>query len=180
MTQPENASGLSSVKGFELDLQANLSFLPSPFDGIVIGVNYSRMNSKTFFPFLEVRTNPNPPFNAIYVDTLRENRMPGQPDYMGNFIIGYDKGGFNGRVSMQFQGSSLLTVGRRPEEDGYRDASFRVDIALQQRLTDMVRIYLNINNITNEADAAYFGIQSFPEKTEYYGWTVDLGMRLTF
>ncbi len=180
LTQPENASGLSFVEGFELDLQANLSFLPSPFDGIVIGANYSRMNSKTFFPFLVVKPNPNPPFNVTYVDTTRENRMPGQADYIGNFIIGYDKGGFNGRVSVRFQGSSLSTVGRRPEEDGYVDASFRVDIALQQKITDMIRVYLNFNNITNETDASYYGIQSFTQRNEYYGWTADLGIKLRF
>lgn len=180
LTQPENAPGLSFVKGVELDLQANLSFLPSPFDGIVIGVNYSRMNSKTFFPFLVVKTNPKPPFNSVYVDTMRENRMPGQADYIGNFVIGYSKGGFNGRVSMRLQGSSLSTVGRRPEEDGYVDASFRVDIALQQKITNMFRVYLNFNNITNEKDASYYGIQSFTERNEYYGWTADLGVRIIF
>ena len=180
LTQPENASGLSFVKGFELDLQANLSFLPSPFDGIVIGANYSRMNSKTFFPFLVVKPNPNPPYNVTYVDTMRENRMPGQADYIGNFVIGYDKDGFNGRVSMRFQGSSLSTVGRRPEEDGYVDASFRVDIALQQKITNMIRVYLNFNNITNETDASYYGIQSFTQRNEYYGWTADIGIKLKF
>lgn len=180
LTQPENAAGLSFVKGFELDLQANLSFLPKPFDGIVIGANYSRMNSKTFFPFLIVKPNPNPPFNVMYVDTMRENRMPGQADYIGNFVIGYDKGGFNGRVSIRFQGSSLSKVGRRPEEDGYVDASFRVDIAVQQKITDIIRIYLNFNNITNETDASYFGIQRFTERNEYYGWTADFGVRIKF
>lgn len=180
LTQPENAPGLSFVKGIELDLSVNLSFLPGPFDGIVIGANYSRMNSKTFFPFLVVEQNPKPPFNAIYVDTARENRMPEQPDYIGNFIIGYDKDGFNGRISLRLQGSSLSTVGRRPEEDGYVDASFRVDIALQQKITNMFRVFLNLNNITNETDASYYGIQSFPERNEYYGWTADLGVRMIF
>jgi len=54
LTQPINAEGISKVKGIELELQTNLSLLPSPLDGIVLDANMSLISSETFFPFFEI------------------------------------------------------------------------------------------------------------------------------
>jgi len=49
-------SGRSTVKGFELDFQTNLRFLPQPFKGILFNINYARLFSTTESFFLTSET----------------------------------------------------------------------------------------------------------------------------
>lgn len=181
LTEPVNAEGTSIVKGFELELQTNFRYLPKPFDGIVLYMNFSRMFSQTEFPFFEIgERSPLPPFTPTIIDTVRLGRMPGQVDYVGNFSIGYEKGGFSGRVSLVVQGPSLQFVGTRPELDGFTDSYVRWDMVVRQKFGDHLSVYLNVNNLTNYSEGAYLGSASFPTREEYYGWSADLGVRYIF
>ena len=49
LTSPVNSEEETVVKGFEVELQTNLKTLPNPWDGVVLGLNYSHITSKTFF-----------------------------------------------------------------------------------------------------------------------------------
>jgi TonB-dependent receptor len=178
LTQPVNAELPSEVKGIEFDLQANLTLLPSPFDGIVFSANLSLMESKTYFPYFAIGPRSTaPPFKATIIDTVREGSMPGQADYLGNFSIGYEKGDFSGRISLVFQGKSLSFVGPRAELDGYTDRMIRWDLAFQQKLFSGLSVYMNVNNITNSPDRSFLGIQSFTTNEEYFGWSADIGIK---
>jgi outer membrane receptor protein involved in Fe transport len=106
--------------------------------------------------------------------------MPGQADHLANLALGYEKGGFTGRISMVYQGSSLSFVGQRAELDGYTDAFLRLDLALQQKLTPTISMFLNVNNVTSRPEASYLGIRDFPTAEEYFGLTADVGVRVSF
>ncbi len=181
LTQPVNAEDPSTVYGIEIDLQANLALLPSPFNGLIFGANLSLMKSKTYFPFYEVGPrSPLPPYAPTIIDTVRAGNMPGQADYIGNLQIGYEKSGFSGRLSLVFQGKSLSFVGTRPELDGYTDKSIRWDLALQQKVYGELSLYLDANNLTNVPDKAFLGNELYPTSEEYYGWSMDLGVKYKF
>lgn len=178
LTKPENSKYETKVYGLEFEVQTNLRFLPSPFDGIVLSANYSYIHSKTHFPFLKVGPrNPLPPFNFTFIDTAREARMPGQANHLANFTFGYEKGKFSGRISMIYQGDALMTIGTRAELDGYSDAFIRWDLALQYKLMPKLAVTFNMNNLTNLPEGAFLGIAAFPTREEYFGWTADLGIR---
>lgn len=178
LTQPVNAELPSEVKGIEFDLQANLTLLPSPFDGIVFSANFSLMKSKTYFPYFAIGPRSTlPPYKAIIIDTVREGNMPGQADYLGNFSIGYEKGDFSGRISLVFQGKSLSFVGPRAELDGYTDRMMRWDLAVQQKLFSGFSVYINVNNVINSPDRSFLGVQSFTTNEEYFGWSTDIGIK---
>jgi TonB-dependent receptor len=179
LTEPVNSEGETTVKGFELELQTNLKFLPSPFNGIVLYGNYARINSETFYPFFDVVRLP-PTFQLVTIDTVRAGVMPGQADYIANLSIGYEKGGFSGRVSLITQGESLQFVGTRSELDGYEDGFTRWDIAVQQEIGRGISLFLNFNNVTAQAEGAYLGSRLFPTRTEFFGWTGDIGVRYKF
>ncbi|HSQ75891.1 MAG TPA: TonB-dependent receptor, partial [Bacteroidota bacterium] len=180
LTEPVNGDE-SKVWGIEVDLQTNLRNLPSPFDGFVINANYSYIKSETFFPFFEIGPrSPDPPYRPIIIDTFRKGTLPGQAEHIGNLSLGYEKGGFSGRVSVTYQGKSLLTVGSRSELDGYTESSLRLDAALSQRISSMFSIYAELNNLTNQAEQAYLGEIIYPTNEEFFGWTADLGVRITF
>ena len=68
---------------------------------------------------------------------------------MANVSVGYEKGGFSGRLSVQYLEKSLFTVGNRAELDGFTDDSIRWDLALSQRFSQGLNVFLNANNLSN-------------------------------
>ena len=183
ITQPVNAEKPSEVKGIEIDVQSNLALLPSPWDGIVFSANLSLMNSTTYYPLLNVtyKNIPIPPYvETIISNTERKGNMPEQANYIGNLAVGYEKGGFSGRVSVNFQGKSLAVIGQSAEFDGYTDASIRWDLTMQQKIFRNVALYIDANNLTNIPDRSFLGNERFPTTIEYYGWTADLGIKYKF
>ncbi len=178
--QPENVEEVSDIYGFEVELQTNLRSFPSPFDGIVLYVNYSYISSKTFYPFLAVTTGPPPFFFPTFTDTLREAPMIGQADHIANFSIGYEKGGFSGRLSMIYQGAILRNVNLREELDQYDNDFVRWDIAMQQQVFKGISLFLNMNNISNRPESTFLWKETFPTSREFFGWTGALGIRYKF
>lgn len=180
LTEPVNGDE-SNVWGVEIEIQTNLRNLPSPFDGFVINANYAYIHSETYFPFFEIGPrSPDPPYRPILINTFRKGTLPGQAEHIGNLSLGYEKGGFSGRVSMTYQGRSLLVVGVREELDGYTDTTIRWDATVSQRISPAVSIFLDLNNITNTAEQAYLGEKIYPTNEEFFGWTADLGIRVQF
>jgi TonB-dependent receptor len=178
LIQPVNAADPSTVYGGELEIQANMTLLPSPFDGIIISGNLAVMKSKTLYPRFQVTNQiiPRPPFFILsIVDTVREAPMPGQADLMGNFTVGYERGGFSGRLSLGYQGKSLAIVGTRPETDGYTNAYYRWDVAMQQKLFYGISLFFNVSNITAVSDKS--SNQRYLTAEQYNGWGAELGVR---
>ncbi len=178
--QPENVGGTTKVKGFEVELQTNLKSLPSPLDGVVIYANYSHVTSKTFYPFFLVEHGGPPFFEEIPIDTLRAAPMIGQADHIVNFSIGYEKGGFSGRVSMIYQGEILTNVDLREELDEYDNDFLRWDITMQQKIFEGVSLFLNLNNISDRSEGTFLWKEGYPTSEEFFGWTADMGIRYKF
>jgi TonB-dependent receptor len=178
--QPENVEGITDVYGLEVELQTNLRSLPSPFDGIVLYANYSYISSKTFYPFLAVENGPPPFFRAIFTDTLREAPMIGQADHIANFSIGYEKGGFSGRLSMIYQGAILRNVNLREELDQYDNDFVRWDIAILQQVYKGLSVFLYLNNISDRPESTFLWKEIYPTGQQFFGWTGDLGIRYKF
>lgn len=180
--RPVNAELAAEAYGLEFDLQANLTFLPKPFDGIVVSTNYSYIKAEAVYPFFQVgpERSPEPPFQPVVIDTFRVGRVPGQAEQIFNLSLGYEKKGFSGRLSLVYQGESLGTVGRRPEQDGFTDAFERWDLQVQQKIGKSgFAIMFNLNNISNTPQKTSVGL-GFPTREEYFGWTGDIGVRYSF
>ncbi len=180
LIEPVNNNSTTTVRGFEIEWQANLAFMPPPFNGLVFYANYARIFSETRYPRTIVERQTEPPFRIVQVDTFRVGRMPSQASHIANFSLGYDLKGFSGRISMLYQGASLTTVGDRFEVDGFTEAYIRFDASLKQRLSPQLSLFLNLNNLTDRPDRSFQNTAGFPTAQEYYGWSVDLGAQLKF
>lgn len=179
LNQPENNPFLTTVRGFEVEWQTNFRWLPRPLDGIVINANYSHIWSKTNFPRSFVLSERIPVFPFLrtsVVDTFRTGDMPDQSDDIANLAFGYDKGPLSARLSLLYQGKTLAIVGERPELDGFTADLLRMDLSLKYRLFKNFDLFFNWNNITNEPDEAFQSRTDFLTASEYYGWTMDLGV----
>ncbi|NND34376.1 MAG: TonB-dependent receptor [Saprospiraceae bacterium] len=196
VTEPRNIQGLSTVRGVEFDFQTNLTSLNNFLRGVVFGANLTLSSSKTFYPLFSVETvyvGPPTFFETIITDTVRQGNIVGQANVLANINLGYEKGGFSGRISMIHQsdalspgnpgiGSADSGVGTTVERDFYDQASYRFDVAIKQKVDKKGRwtILLNLNNVTNTPERSFLGIVDRLRDEEFYGMTVDLGLVFKF
>jgi outer membrane receptor protein involved in Fe transport len=129
VTQPENNVNDTKVRGLEIEWQTNFTWLPSPFDGIVLNANYSLIRTETRYPISLLRRTGL--FSQVRIDTFRTGSMPDQSDDIANVAVGYDKDWFMVRLSWLYQGRTLSNVGAREEIDGYTDALQRWDMMVK-------------------------------------------------
>lgn len=180
---PENSRNLATVKGMELDLQTNFRMLPAPFDGIILNLNYSIMDSRTQFPYQVkrdslIRSVPIKIYRTVYVDSARTSRMPGQANQIANATIGFERGPFSARISATYQGDVLREVGDGPELDGFTKEFLRWDMTVQYKIWSNVGITFDLNNLSSLQEGSYLGFNSSATREEYYGWTADLGLKI--
>jgi hypothetical protein len=178
--QPENIKNDTKVYGLESEIQTNFTFLPSPLDGIVLNINFSRIFSETFIPYNINRRNPLPPFTVTSIDTVRKITMPGQSDMIANITLGYEKGSFSFRLAYVFQSNALAIIGDTPEVDGYTSEYNRWDLAFKYKFKWNLSLLLNFNNMSNSPDRSFTSTESLPTEEKYFGWTMDFGVKYEF
>jgi TonB-dependent receptor len=161
--QPRNGES-ATVTGFEVAFQRQLDFLASPFDGLGLYANYTFTDSEAEFPGREGAAAS----------------LPGQSRHVGNLALSYEKGGFLGRVALNFHGKYIDEVGEASGEDRYYDNHTQLDITASQALTRNVRLFAELLNLTNEPLRYYRGVPDRPDQEEYYRWWVSAGIKLDF
>lgn len=180
VSYPENLTNETTVDGWEFELQTNLSFLPSPFNGILLYANYSIIHSETNYPYTTYKTrylNKAPWVVTTATDTTRIGRMIGQANQIANLTIGYEKAGFSTRLSMIYQGDALRGIGISEATNELDDASVRWDLVVQQYILKELSIILQINNITSQKEKTFIRYKDFATRTQDYGMTLDLGIQ---
>lgn len=174
-----NSPYLAYVKGIEFDFQTRFWYLPLGLDGIVLGINYTMIESEATYPLRDDVTDysTKPPVTTTF-DTTRVGRLIYQPNDVLNAYIGYELKGFSARLSFLFQGNSVSYIGAFPEQDGYTRDYFRIDASVRQTLPWFgSEIYLDINNLNNETNSsAQLSIDGFTN-VKHYGLTANLGVR---
>ncbi|MDG5766357.1 TonB-dependent receptor [Balneolales bacterium ANBcel1] len=182
--------------GVELDWQTNLWYLPGVLQGIVLNLNYTRIFSDTKYTYFrrdQVCNNcdddgnllPGERFRTydnIQVAQTREGRMVDQPAHLANVTVGYDYKGFSTRVSYLYQSDRANSVdATTPVFDTFTGEYSRIDMSVRQKLQMGLEFYVHLNNLLNTADRNFQGsVGGDPTYIEYYGTTVDIGMRYRF
>ena len=170
----------TKVWGFELDMQSHLGFLPGFFKNFVLNANYSRILSETRYPAFRLERGtsfPPPPPIPVFYEVKRE--LTGQTDYTGNVSLGYDSGGFSGRLSLYFQGPRLASISQFPYLDTYYKSFTRLDISLKQQLTSNLALFVFINNLTDMVEGTEYHSLPLDRGGTIYGYTIDFGLRVT-
>jgi len=174
-----NTPYISKVKGIEVDLQTRLWYLPNPFNGIVLGINYTHIKSEATYPWRDARTTyiGRTAVTAVF-DSSRSGRLINQPNDILNAYVGYDYLGFSTRLSFLFQGNSVSYVGNFGEQDGFTRDYFRIDASVRQILPWYgIEVYLDLNNLNSESNkSAQQSIGGFTSEN-FYGLTANLGVR---
>jgi len=184
---PKNNPERTYINGFEVEMQTNFHYLPSPFNGIVLSGNFTLMDSKTKYQQTLIERELNPDYGQpgepriIYVnrDTAYVDAMLYQAKYLANFSLGYDYKNFSARLSYTYT-DEILTKEQRRADGADRElkvAFSRWDLQIKQKITPKLSVYGNINNVFNQPDEGVRAITGYYNYIEYYGMSINVGVK---
>jgi len=169
------------VWGVETEWQTHFWYLPDPFSGLVLNVNYTHIFSKAVYPYNVTLHSPVYPFPTIHVDTTYSDRLIQQPNDVVNLSLGFDYAQFSILASMIFQsqvynGTDFYNS-LRSDKANY----LRWDLAVNQGLPWFgTQIFFDVNNLNSANDIYLVRGSGFPTSESDYGLTANLGVRWTF
>jgi hypothetical protein len=167
--------------GVETEWQTNFWYLPKPFDGLVLTVNYTHIFSEASYPRSEVTTEYDDMGNMTQTvkDTFYTTRLLNQPNDIVNVSFGYDFAGFSARLSMLYQDNIFKQPDFWMQNRVNSVAVTRWDLAVKQELPWFgIQVYLSLNNISGAKETDVNQKTLYPANIEYYGMSGDLGLRV--
>ncbi|OMP32313.1 TonB-dependent receptor [Mangrovimonas sp. DI 80] len=162
VTQPQNSES-GWLAGLEFGLSKRLDFLPGFLSGFGVEANYTFADSEMNVP--EYHTDAT---TGEITETTTTEKIPNQSKHIFNSALFYEKGIFTVRVSGNYKGESLALVQGNPENYRWYDKNFTVDFSGSVNISPKLRMYVELNNLTNEPLRYYQGNTNRPEQTEYY------------
>lgn len=174
------------IKGIEVEWQSNFNWLPSPFNGLVLNLNYTHVWSETNYMLHRlISVIPEGGWlpEMVESDTFYVNQLINQANDIGNASLGYDYKGFSARLSFRLQGNVVSSVRSLPQLNGYTATQYKFDFAVKQRIpfkfADM-EVFFNAINFTNVPKEGYIDYPNGRQTTSvrYYGRQFQLGLRL--
>ena len=154
-------------------------YLPKPFDGLVLNLNYTHIFSEAGYPRTIVNTSYDEDGNMqqTVVDTFYTARMLNQPNDIVNLAVGYDLGGFSLRLSMLYTDNIFQNPDFWLQHRTLSDKFVRWDLSVKQNLPWYgMQLFFDINNITGEDDVSINERNRFPANDQRYGMSGDLGI----
>jgi len=102
--------------------------------------------------------------------------FPGQADHIWNAALSYDKGGFSGRVSLNFNDSFITSISDNENFDIYTDQRYQLDVNVSQKINKKLTLFVEFVNLTNDPRVDYRFRRNFPTNFESYGWSARFGL----
>ncbi len=181
---PVNNEEIVDLWGIELDWQTNFWYLPGLLRGMVLNINYTHIFSESTYPRTVTNTEwivdqwGFPAQKIIYEYSTYRDRLIDQPDDIANVVLGYDLGGLSARLSLLYQTDIFQQTAFLPEMRMSTDDYWRWDFSIKQELPVRgLQVFMNVNNISATHDRTLIRGTGFPTGDEFYGMTLDLGLR---
>ncbi len=106
--------------------------------------------------------------------------LPGTAKTTANAAGFYEAHGLEVRLSMQYVGRQLFTLGGSKDSDTIEDDRTTLDLAASYRFSPMWQVYFNARNLTNAPLRFFVGNPTFPIQREFYEQTYEAGVRFHF
>ncbi|GAA4442344.1 TonB-dependent receptor [Ravibacter arvi] len=154
-----------NVFGLEVAFQRQLDFLPGFLRNFGIYANYTY--TKSFADGV---------YNADG-DARTDVTLPGTAPHMFNASLSWEDKKFSARVSANYTAAYLDALGGDEFGDVYYDKQFFVDANASYKLTKVLRVFAEANNLSNQPLRYYQGIASRTLQAEYYRPRYNLGIK---
>lgn len=156
----------AKVYGLELAYSQKLSWLPSPWDGLLVGANFTLSHSEA---------------DIEGQNTKRSIDLPGQSKRVGNFMLGWENEKVSMRLSANYKSSYLKEVAAVSDKhhDAYVDDQVFLDFSSSYFISKNAQISLEAKNLTDEHYYVYTGNKAYNNQYEEYGPSIKIGFTLT-
>jgi len=158
------------ISGIELSYVQEFSFLPEPFNGLVLNSNLTYTDSVASISWLDDGT-----------ETSRDIPMPSQSDITANLSLGFENTYASVWLSAAYKSEYLQEVSELDDErlDLYEDAHLQWDFVAKAHITTSLTLYFKGVNLTDEPYYSYAGHSDYNAQYEAYGRTFQLGVQYT-
>lgn len=153
ITRPVNI-GTARITGAEVGWNQFFDFLPSPFDGLGMSVNYTYIDSSTNVP-------NDPDVLPVDTDGALFGNLPadGLSKHSYNVALFYEKGPWQARLAYNWRSEYLLAIGPNGYNGNdagvvwklpvYSDDFGQLDGSIFYKINDHFQVGLEVNNINN-------------------------------
>lgn len=162
--QPQNGED-ASLFGAEFSFQRKLDFLPGFAKNFNVYLNYTYLSSDA----KGIKNEDG--------DLREDLDLPSTSPHMFNASLGYNHSKFNIRLSSNFADSYIDEIGGNSFEDRYYDKQFFLDLNVSFAINSNLRIYADLNNITNQPLRYYQGNSKRTMQMEYYEKRLTFGLK---
>lgn len=162
--RPENGDD-ANIFGAEISVQRQLDFLPGFAKNFNVMLNYTYLTS-----------------NADGIknedgDLRNDVDLPGTSPNMFNGSLAYSDKKINLRLSVNYSDAYIDEIGGNRLEDRYYDEQFLLDFNASFAINPSLRVFLDLNNITDQPLRYYQGVSNRTMQSEYYGRRLSLGLK---
>ena len=153
------------VYGVELAFQRQLDFLPGFWKGFGIYLNYTFTQSNA---------------KGIYTADGEKRTglsLPGTAPHMFNGSISYENKKIVARISANYTDGYIDEIGSDAFYDRYYDSQFFLDFNASYAITPRLRLFTELNNLTNQPLRYYQGERNRTMQLEYYRSKGSAGLK---
>jgi len=156
-TMPVNTD-TAIIKGAELSFQHTFDWLPAPFDGLGVQLNYTAVDSQQTL-------DPAIASGQFSVVGLSDS---------GNLVLFYEKDRFGIRAAYNWRDEYLAAIRSDQGEPSSVNAYDQIDLSANFKLTEKISIFADATNLTGETVSAW---QRYRNRVH---WITDDGRTVTF
>ena len=162
----------ASLYGLELAYSQKFDWLPSPFNGLLVGANATFSRSKASIEGYDQGAGAN---------RKRDIDLPNQSDTVGNLMLGWEDDKLSLRLSANYKSDYLYELSTIDDKahDKYVDAQTFIDFSARYSLTKNLQVNFQAQNLTNQPYFVYSGNSSRNAQYEEYGPTYSVGLTFT-
>ena len=158
----------ASLFGVEVAANRRFDMLPGFLKGFGLEANYTYIHSNAEVP--------------IYVDGKSQTvktSLPNQSKHLFNTILYYELNGLTVKLAGNYRGASLETISSNLPTDlwVWTDKNFTVDLAASYAITRQIRVFAEVQNLTNEPVRMYLGDSSRTKDLEWSAVRGQIGIR---
>ncbi|WAC13376.1 TonB-dependent receptor [Dyadobacter pollutisoli] len=152
----------ANVLGMELNVQANLTFLPGILKGISLMANYTYTHSNADAQF------------------RKDLRLPGQADHTANGSLAFNHKKFTIQGNLNYNGAYTVLLGDQDATDVIRNQRIQIDANASYRITDKISFYVEAQNLTKAPQTDYFGERNRMYQKQFYSFWGRAGVKFRF
>lgn len=174
VNRPENIES-AWLFGAEFGFSHRFDYLENFLGGFGVEGNYTFTESEANVPSFTVDGS------GTITETVTKQSLPSQAKHIYNASVFYEKHGLLVRIAANYKGAYTVSYSEYgANHNRWYDENLTVDFSAAYTITPKLRVFAEVNNLTNAPMRYYHGNVARPEQVEYYSIRGQVGVRYSF